>query len=296
MRQQRSQRKAYLFFLVLLALVLDSRSIYFSKASSFGTAQFLPFVQNEEPSNLEVIYSSRNLEGHEIFAECNPGGGTNCACSGEDVRITAYGDFGEVISNVREVNTYVNAIGFKKFTEKFDLGIPVGLGVYQYIGEFRITRVPAQDTSQLENGQAIHLMVQFWDGRNAHYQADSFSLEGALYWDLNPWEVDYGKIMVYTYPPLKLVETGIYLEPDTNWHSFELVVDLAGQRYRSIRINGQEKALQHVGLAKVFHPDWGNDVSLSITTESLATWPQYDCTNIFKWTSRFKNLEFSMLR
>jgi hypothetical protein len=112
MRQQRSQRKAYLFFLVLLALVFDSQSIHFSNASRLGTAQLLPFVQNGEQSYRQVIYSSRNLEGHEIFAECNPGGGTNCACSGEDVRVNAYEDFGEVISNVRGVNTYVNAIGF----------------------------------------------------------------------------------------------------------------------------------------------------------------------------------------
>lgn len=95
-------------------------------------------------------------------------------------------------------------------------------------------------------------------------------------------------------PPLALVNTGISLEPDTNWHTFALVVDLAKQEYLSVTIDGETKALNGIELARV-HQDWGEDVSLSITTESQAVWPQTDCSLIFQWPTHFRNLAFSCL-
>jgi hypothetical protein len=143
----------------------------------------------------------------------------------------------------------------------------------------------------MENPQAAHMMIQLWDGRNALYQSDKVSLEGAIYWNLNPWTSDYGNIKVYV-EPLNLVETGITLSPDTKWHTFELVVDLANQIYVSISIDEETRDLSHLQLAQVHQPDWGDEVALLITTESLAAWSGETCPTIFTWATRFKDLEF----
>jgi len=255
------------------------------------TAQvYLPYVSR----GMQVIYTSQNLSGHALFAECNPGGGTNCPCSPEDVQLISFPDYGKVISNAREQHTYVNAIGYKKFTERFLDNRPIRLGAYKYTGQFRLPALPNPALSQVENPQAVHVMIQFWDGRNALYQSNKTTLEGTIYWQLNPWESDYGKIKVYT-EPLQLVDAGIALAPDTEWHSFELAVDLVAQEYLYITIDGQRSELSGVDLAQVHHPEWGEDLSLSITTESLATWPQYECTHVFKWTTYFRNLSFGLI-
>lgn len=251
---------------------------------------YLPYVGN----SVDVIYASWNLSGHQVFAECNPGGGSQCPCSPEDVHIEAFADRGRVTSNVRQRHTYVNAIGYRKFTEFFPDEGPITLGRYIYTGEFRLPSLPHPDLNQLENPQAIHLMIQFWDGRDALGTSNKTTTEGTIYWQLNPWELDYGKIKVYA-SPLQLIDTGMSLAPDTEWHSFELAVDLVSRNYLYIAVDDQRVDLSEVDLARVHHPEWGEDVSLSITTESLATWPQYECQHVFSWTTDFRNLAFALL-
>ena len=278
-------------FLFIYLIGIDS---FTSKAARPGSDAayngYLPILSNQ----VNILYSSHGLLGHSVFAECNPGGGTNCACSQEDASISSFTGYGEVTSNAREVNTYVNAIGFKKFIEVFPDNKPITLGVYRYSGEFRLPVLPSPDLSQRENPQAIHLMIQFWDGRNELLPMNDQTLEGTIYWDLNPWNADAGKIKVYAYP-LDLIDTGLYLQPDTEWHRFSLVVDLNNQKFVSITIDDQTVYLSNIGLAQVYHDDWGDDLSLSLTTESMAAWPQTDCTYIFKWTTQFRNLVFSRL-
>jgi len=243
-----------------------------------------------------TLYTSSNLTGHLVAAECNPGGVTACPCSEADVSILA--DQGIVTSNPRGNNTWVNAIGYKKFIEQLPNNQPISLGIYQYQGQFRLPQIPIQDITK-DNPEAVHLMIQLWDGRNELLQADKQTLEGTLYWELNPWHKDYKQIKVYTpnpaaSPPLILVATGIVLEPNTDWHSFGLIVDFNKQEYVSVTIDGETKPLSGIKLARV-HQDWGEDVFLSITTESQAVWPQPDCSLSFKWSTHFRNLELSCL-
>ena len=138
-----------------------------------------------------AIYTSQNLVDFEPFAECNPGGETNCPCSEEDVRIESFENYGEVTSNVLKVNTYVNAIGHKKFIEIFPNGAPIILGVYKYTGRVKLPVIPSPDVNQSENPQSVHMMIQLWDGRNAFFPSNKTTLEGAIYWDLNPWIANY---------------------------------------------------------------------------------------------------------
>ncbi len=271
--------------LVLVFAILNQRNV---SSSSTGDV-FLPLVlSNYQPP--EELYSSTNLFGHSIFAECNPGGTSDCPCSEKEASIRTFPDHGEITSNPDLINTYINAIGYKKFTETYPNGQPIQLDTLEYSGFIRLPTIPKPNVMQINNPQAIHFMVQLWDGRNSLFQADRYTQEGVLYWDLNPWVTsDYGKIKIYT-KSLFLIDTGINIKPDTNWHSFDLIIDLRTQKYISATIDGKYIDLSAFELARVSHSDWGDDLSLSITTESMASWPGESCNYVFTWTTQFKNL------
>ena len=239
-----------------------------------------------------IIYTSNNLYGHSMYAECNPGGETNCPCSDEDVIFTCYENYGTVTSNVYERDTYVNAICYKKFSETFPDGDSIRLGTYKYTAQVKLPVLPAADLNQRENPQAVHLMIRLWDGRNKFIQANDSTLEGTIYWELNPWIEPTGKIKIYTLAS-ELIETGKIVAPDTNWHSFELMVDFKTQDYVYIIVDGDTIDLGTYKLARIYEPDWGDDISLTISTESLAAWPGHNCSRIFKWTSLFKDLKIT---
>ena len=246
----------------------------------------------------EVIYTSQNLLGHDVTAECPIG--SSCQCFPENVDVVSKVSYGEVISNVRKTKTYVNAIGHKKFTETFPNGNSIVLGIYKYTGQVKLPVPPSPDVNQKENPQAVHMMIQLWDGREGLWDSNNNTLEGTIYWDLNSWTQDgkVGKIKIYIKGVDLPIDTGINITPDTNWHTFELEVDFEKQKYVSMTIDGITKDLSTYELAQVYHgpgssEPWGKDISLVVTTESLAAWPGEDCTNVFTWTTQFKDLEFS---
>jgi hypothetical protein len=235
-----------------------------------------------------LLYSSPNLAGHSVAAEWLGG----AQATGSDVEIRSLETFGEVVSNPKNHDTYVNAIGHKKFIGTFPSGTPIRMSRYRYGAHVQLPALPKPDATQKTNPQAMHIMIQFWDGRNALYQSNKTTLEGAIYWDLNPWtSKEFGKIKVYT-EPVKLADTGIRLSPDISWHRFELVVDLDTKRYVSITIDDETRDLSNVRLAQVKQPTWGNEVALMITTESLASWSK-DGKAAFTWTTRFRDISLS---
>jgi hypothetical protein len=253
-----------------------------------------PIAPAQDPQESRLLYASATLRGHSIFAECNPGGTTHCQCDSQDASIHSSAGYGEVSANPLEQATFVNAIGFKKFSEYFPDGSPVSLSSYLYQGSFRLSALPQPDLLQAQNPQAVHLMIQFWDGRNALAPMHQNTLEGVIYWDLNPWLADYGSIKVYTYPAV-LADTGLRLTPDLNWHTFALSVDLVQQRYRTVVIDGQAAGLSALPLAQVHHPDWNRTVMLSLTTESENAYPGPACWLTFHWETQYRDLTFRRL-
>ena len=239
-----------------------------------------------------LMYQSVNLSGHSKAAECFSVGCPD-NCSNDDISLTSFDNYGEVTSNVNIENTYVNAIGHKKFTDFFPNGTPITLSNFRYTGEFRLPIIPKADVNQVDNPEAVHMMMQLYDGSNKLWTANKHTLEGTIYWALNPWTSDgqKGKIKIYIYP-LTRIDTGIELPPDTDWHKFELIVDFINKKYVSITIDDITKDLSAYELAQVDHNDWGTDLSFNITTESEAASPGENCENSFRWTTIFKNLKF----
>lgn len=253
-------------------------------------------------SNAEMLlYESVNLAGHAVSPECFP---VTCpdpqpVCDADDVGITSEADHGTVISNVvPEQGVFVNAIGYKNFIEVFPDGTPIVLGTYKYTGVVKLLATPKPDINQVDNPENVHMMIQLYDGRNALWTPDKRTLEGTIYWDLNPWTDDgqAGTLKIYIDSQPDPMNTGKTLLPDRNEHTFELIVDFANKKYVSMTVDGTTTDLSMYGLHQRTHADWENHVALSITTESEAANPQNETgCSTFRWETAFKNLQFFAL-
>jgi hypothetical protein len=236
------------------------------------------------------IYRSQNLADYTIFAECLDKGRCD-TCSKNDVAIHIFDSHAEVVSNVNQRKVYVNALAYKKFQEVFPDGEPVSEKIYVYKGKIKIPEIPSPDSSQIANPQAIHTMIQYWNPKES-----KLSYEGAIYWDINPWLNNY-EINVYTVDKkgkLFLYPTGLKVKPCNKWYNFEMSVNMKTKKYIYIIFDNYLIPLWHMKLAYVSHPDWGNDKSISITAESLASWPGKNC-NVFTWRTLFKDVEFGYI-
>lgn len=278
-----------LIFLVIFAI------IGFGLKNNIWAIMTKPPAYISPNNTFNLVYKSANLSGHDIAVECNPGGG-NCDCSNSPTTISQYAQlkinssYAEVISNPLLKNTYTNAIGEKRFIEKLPNGKAIALGVYKYTVSSRLPTIPRPDVNQQQNGQVAHIMLSLYDGRDALWQSNKNSMEAVIYWDLNPWG-DLGKIKIYT-SDSQLIDTGIRITPDTNWHTFEIVANFKTKKYVSIKVDGQFKDLSTTNLILVPRADqgWDNSVSLFLTTESEIPWPGATCGYKFYWNQQYKDM------
>jgi hypothetical protein len=240
-----------------------------------------------KPAHRTLLYQSDNLEDYSIVAECNPGGTTHCPCGHSDVKVKMFENYGEVTANVRGTYTFVNAIANHKFNEAFSPHRPITPAIYEYEGQVQLPSVPLPRFDHFYAPQAIHIMMQSWDW---HTSLDSH--EAVLYWHVNPWTPDFGHLSVYTGQPPQLLDTGLSITPDTNWHSFKLVANFLTDHYVSATIDGQTLPVT-APLAQVFHPDWQPEQTFTLTAESENAWPGGPtCPQPFGWTTRFKSMKF----
>ena len=236
------------------------------------------------------------LAGYGVSAECNPGGTTGFACGTSDVAIAAgrrgTGRFTEVTANPRGIVTFVNAIGNIHFQGHTPDGRKLALNTFRYVYAVRLPLVPTK-TSAPHVAEQVHQMIQFWDGSNSVWKtARKHTLEAAMFWKLNPWDPNYGKVFAYTMDGHGKVvphDTGIRLKPDTRWHVFEVRADLAKKVWARVGVDGHFRRLRNLPLARVHHPDWGKDVSLILTAESENAYPGSANPIVTQWTTQFKD-------
>lgn len=245
------------------------------------------------------LYASANLTNHLLSFENSPGDPTtNFPSSLEDVALVIHEDYAEVISNIRLTNVFVNAIAYSRFDEVFPDGRPLGGGIFQYGADIRLPVAPTTVVGQTQNAESVQMMIQFWDGSNRTWQADKVALEATWFWDLNPWRTnEFGKLKVYTggTGTLQLVDTGLVIPPDTNWHRIESVVDFVSTQFVSLVADGVRANLSTVAIARVYRPTWGNELVYQFTQESCATYPNPGYSNIFYWATEYRNVRFSRL-
>jgi hypothetical protein len=244
-----------------------------------------------------MVWQARGpLKGYGIDPECDPGGTTSLPCGTEDVSISSTAHYSEVTANPRGIKTFVNAIGRIKFLDKTPDHRPISLATYHYVYSIRLPLVPTTSSAP-QLPEQTHQMIQFWDGSSRLWNADMHTLEAATFWKLNPWDPNFGKIFAYTMVDGHLAahDTGIVVPPDTDWHRFEVVADLSRQTYVGLAVDGRWLPLTDLPLASIYHPDWGPELALILTTESENAWPGTDPI-VTQWTTQFKDPQLYRLR
>ncbi|SDS76653.1 hypothetical protein [Actinopolymorpha singaporensis] len=278
-------------------LILASGAGTLAAAGPATARQMTPRPSGPPDADEALVWRARGpLAGYGIDPECNPGGTTDLPCGTEDVAITSTADYSEVTANPRGITTFVNAIGRIKFGDRTPDHRPISLATYHYSYSIRLPLVPSPSSAP-HLPEQTHQMIQFWDGSNRLWNADKHTLEAATFWKLNPWDPNFGKIFAYTMVDGHLAahDTGVVLPPDTDWHRFEVVADLARQTYVGLAVDGRRLALTDLPLASIHHPDWGTDLTLVLTAESENAWPG---TNpiVTQWTTQYKDPQLSRLR
>lgn len=244
------------------------------------------------------IYSTVNLDGMTVNTEPNPGGTTNGPFSLDpldDAKLDIFPDHGELTANYALNLSWINALAGMKFIERFPDGNNLFLTRFKYSGYFRTPVLSSPNPAQVDNGQSVQALILLYDGRNALWKADNFAIEACFSWRLNAWNLaEYGKIQIFT-TNLALVDSGITLPHDTQWHYFEMIVDVERKMWVSIRIDDQLADVSSVPLSLVDRSAWKGDtgISLLITVESCPVYPNNPILLPFRWNTHFRDLEFS---
>ncbi len=245
----------------------------------------------------QSVYTNQSLSGFDVNPECNPDGNTPCFdnCTDDDIAISDNGTFGTVTANIHKELIWVNAIGGTRFADSFPEGTPISLGTYKYSCQVRLPVMPDKAQADSIIPEGVHLVMFLWDGDEELFASNRESLEAGLFWQVNPWHEgldSYGRVKVYTgFDPIVPIETNIRLEPDTEWHTFEVVADFEQQKYVSLTVDGVTDDLSGVDVARVDRSGWGWDLEFMVTTESLPLWPTEDCTGAYTWTTQFRTIE-----
>lgn len=233
-----------------------------------------------------TLISSADLSGADVSAEPDPGGGTACGYTQGNVSVEDRGDYSAIVSNPDENSEWVNTIaGFTAW----DPGETPD--VLHYTTDVRLPVIPSADPSQYENGNASHIVLFWWPGS----ESSGVSYEAGLVWVLNPWDLNYGSLLAYS-GPLNLVDTGIDLDPDEEWHTIQIKADFTELEWISVTVDEDEYDMSNVDLAYVSRPTWGETPGLIVTVESLSLWPFYFCSaGAYTFEVHARNLELSSL-
>ncbi len=273
----------------------------FSPAASFTPLPSAAPTNNPTPASSppQVTPSAAPLAmdtSWGVDEECNPGEGTSCPCDPKtDVAYISHSDYNEVISNPNHKNIWANAIGRQKLPV-LPGNLPIQPVKLQYSGQFQIPTTPSPTVSQTTNAQTDQFMIQMYDGKNQFGWGGKATMEAALYWQLNPWVTDtYGHFFVYT-PNYTLVDTGINIPPDNNWHSFKIVADFASKKWVSVTVDGKTVDVSNQPLQIIPHPEWDNTQMVATTVEAEPAWPSATCTYNFSWNIYFKNTNLQVVQ
>lgn len=267
-----------------------------SKIATIGVglgAIGLIYLLSGKPEGAELLYS-KNLADLELFAECNPGGTTDCPCSLADVGLVIHPSYGEVVSNIHKRHTWVNALAVSKHYEKYPDNTPIGLHQYSFSFETRLPTIPSLDIEQQQNAEQIDFAIILYDGRNQFGRGAKRRYEIAGIWKLNPHHPDHNKVLVRTANG-SYMDTGIFLPYDQQWHHFIFKGDHDKEELISITVDGTTVDLSGVPIWVRWSPEWGDDVSIWAAVESQAMYPQPTCEYIFWWNQHYRSIKWELI-
>jgi hypothetical protein len=237
--------------------------------------------------NSETIFSSVDLSGMQMNLERNPDGGTSAEAPylplDGSLTITP-GQMGTISANPAGRLVYVNTMVGPKFINKLPDGNAISRQTQWEVFDTRLPRLPLGRNIP----QSVNFVMFLYDGNNTFGQGAHRNLEACAEWVLNPWDPNYGKLMVLDRAGI-LVDTGLSIAPDTQWHHIEYCVNFRTEQYVSLSVDGKSVNFSGDRMYETLHPEWDKTIATFTTLEVTNGWPGDPAQYVCYWSQEFRN-------
>ena len=203
-------------------------------------------------------FSGVNMTGWKVSL-----GDGNYAAPGQDpvsmldIETSHSETLSEVRANIRQRDVMAHNITYRRERDELALDF-----VHSFTCEFRLPYMPSIENTE-ENGQTLEAGLFVWDG-----MVNKLDYGMAFQWGLNPYE-RFGEVR----SSIEGVSAAMwepvgYLEPDTEWHTFTMIVDYPNQT-TLLRIDDVTYTSYFVGFSK----RWPAAISAGIQVEAISIYP-----------------------
>lgn len=240
---------------------MDRRRFLTSMAAAGAVAMVADGVAPSVADAQAVSYSGADLSGwRTVLGDgiwTGPGQG---APSTADLRASHLGSHSLLEANIHERGVMAHNITFDRFTASDGM-----TRTHRASTEFRIPTVPTV-ADWTYNSQTLEIGVFVWDGVSTR---SDYGL--AIQWVLNPWVAEFGQIRAWS-----MTESGPewisvdYLEPDTEWHTFNAVYRPGGAA--TVRLDSKDN-ITIAETVTLKDPSWGATVDARFQMEIVSVWP-----------------------
>jgi hypothetical protein len=208
-----------------------------------------------------TLFQSVNMQGLELQCEPNPGGILQTDANINDVSVSISRNYALLTSNSQDRAIWANAYLVKKYTDTINGKpiVPINTSL-QFSCKLHI--VPSMSNVN-ENPQQVDCCILYWDGSNRH--------EITLMWELNPWDSSFGYILSRSSDGI-YINTGVFVQPDTSWHTFKIVGSFINDTVSYAVIDGIRAEINHP-LWSHAQVGWGTGKAIWADIDTCSIYP-----------------------
>ena len=216
------------------------------------------------PAQAAVAESGSDLAGwNTVLGDGVFAAAGQAPVSSADIAVEHRGTDSRLRANVLNRGVMAHVISFKRVTDASMMKT-----VHKAGFSFQMPYVPST-AGGARNAQTVEGGLFVWDGIDTRYDYGT-----AFQWVLNPWQPDFGQILVWTSADGGSWAPAGYLEPDTEWHDVSFMVDPVNEKVRLIIDGVNLKA----PFSRTPKSGWGTDVSARLQAEAISVYPGANAT------------------
>ncbi len=182
----------------------------------------------------------------------------NAPVSLSDIAVEHFGPSSQLGCNVDHRGIMAHNIAFKRFVTS-----AAKTTIHSASMDIRLPYLPSTDGGSL-NAQTIEGGLFVWEGATTMLDHGT-----AFQWILNPWMPSFGEIWVWSSANGGSWRSGGYLEPDTNWHTVDIQLDMTHQLV-SLFVDDTSVPVEYSTTPKY---GWGSEVAARLQFEAISIWP-----------------------
>ncbi len=176
-----------------------------------------------------------------------------------DLAASHHGTHSTLSANVWQRGVMAHNINFRRVIDNEALN-----NVHASSFEFRLPFLP-EIGGWPNNAQTIEGGLFVWDGSGTRKD-----IGVGFQWLLNPWMADQGDMRYWHRAQAGSWKKGGYLQPDTEWHRMEFIVDPTAN-WGQVFVDGVQISSHWVSEDK--ESSWGTETAARLQLELISLWP-----------------------